>query len=95
MDILILCLNNRGPPKHQKEADNVSVTTQIVEIPDFQSVEGLLDFLLSEFMFMWTMGGMLVLTNDDLRVLADTLQRFTDSSARSENQTTTDNYEEE
>lgn len=51
----------------------MSTAAQIVEIPDFQSVEGLLDFLLSEFMFMWAMGRMLVLTNDDLRVLADTL----------------------
>lgn len=71
------------------------VTTQIVEIPDFPSVESLLDFLLSEFMFMWAMGGMLVLTNDDLHVLAEALQRFRNSPARSESQTTTDNYKKE
>ena len=70
----------------------MSVITQTVEIPDFPSVESLLDFLLSEFMFMWAMGGMLVLTNNDLRILADTLQRFTDSSARSDSQTVTDDY---
>ena len=73
----------------------MSVITQTVEIPDFPSVESLLDFLLSEFMFMWAMGGMIVLTNNDLHVLADTLQKFMNSPARSENQPTTDNYEEE
>ena len=73
----------------------MSVITHTVEIPDFPSVESLLDFLLSEFMFMWAMGGMIVLTNNDLRILADTLQKFMNSSARSESQPITNHYEEE
>ena len=73
----------------------MSAATQIVEIPDFQSAQSLLDFLLGEFMFMWAMGGMILLTNDDLRILADTLQRFTDSSSRSISQPTADDYEKE
>lgn len=73
----------------------MSATTEIVEIPDFQSAESLLDFLLSEFMFMQAMGGIIILTNDDLRVLADTLQRFMNHSARSESQPTANHYEEE
>ena len=73
----------------------MSATTQIVEIPDFPSVESLLDFLLGEFMFMWAMGGMIVLANDDLHVLADTLQKFMNSSARSDSQTVTDDYKKE
>lgn len=73
----------------------MSATTEIVEIPDFQSAESLLNFLLSEFMFMQAMGGMIILTNNDLYVLADTLQRFMNHSARSENQPTTDHYREE
>ncbi|MBD5118893.1 MAG: hypothetical protein HDT37_07265 [Clostridiales bacterium] len=73
----------------------MSTTTQVVEIPDFPSVESLLDFLLSEFMFMYAMDGMILLTNNDLRTLADTLQRFMNSPARSESQTVTDDYKKE
>lgn len=73
----------------------MSATTEIVEIPTFQTAEQLMDYLLEEFMFMAAMGGVIILTNDDLHVLADTLQRFMNDSARSENQTTTDHYKEE
>lgn len=71
----------------------MSATTEIVEIPTFQTAEQLMDFLLSEFMFMAAMGGMIILTNDDLHILADILQKFTSSSARTKNQTETDNHE--
>lgn len=71
----------------------MSATTEIVEIPTFQTAEQLMDFLLEEFMFMFSMGGMIILTNDDLRILADTLQKFTSSYARTKNQTETDNHE--
>lgn len=73
----------------------MSVTTEIVEIPTFQAAEQLMDFLLSESMFMASMGGMIILTNDDLHVLANTLQKFTNSPARSESQTITDDFKEE
>lgn len=73
----------------------MSATTEIVEIPTFQTAEQLMDYLLKEFMFMAAMGGIIILTNDDLHVLADTLQKFTNTPARSEGQPTIDHYEEE
>ena len=89
------CLNPRGPPKHQKEADNMSATTRVVEIPAFQTAEQLIAFLLSEFMFMYAMNGMILLTNSDLFRLSDDLQRFMNSSARSDSRTVTDNHKKE
>lgn len=69
----------------------MSAEHHIQEIPVFQTAEQLVGFLLDEFMFVYAMNGMVILTNDDLRILADSLQGFMNSSARSEGQDMTDN----
>lgn len=73
----------------------MSATTEIVEIPTFQTVEQLMDYLLEKFMFMYAAGGIILLTNNDLRVLLEMLQKFMNSPARSKNLTATDHYKEE
>lgn len=73
----------------------MSATTEIVEIPTFQTAEQLMDYLLEEFMFMYAAGGIILLTNNDLRALSEMLQEFMNKAARSENQTTTDHSKEE
>lgn len=70
----------------------MSIEPEIVTISEFQTAEQLFDFLLSEFMFTYCLGRIMLLTNDDLRILSDTLQNFMNSSARSKNQTETENY---
>lgn len=73
----------------------MSIEPEIITIPEFQTAELLLDFLLSEFMLTYCLGGIILLTNDDLRILSDTLQNFMNSSARSKNQAETENCKEE
>lgn len=73
----------------------MSTEVEIVEIPEFQTAEQLMDYLLEEFMFMYAIGGVILLTNEDLRILSDSLQRFINSPTRSKNLTATDHYKEE
>lgn len=71
------------------------VKVKTIEIPEFQTAEQLMSFLLSEFMFMYAIGGVILLTNEDLRILSDSLQRFINSPTRSKNLTATGHYKEE
>lgn len=73
----------------------MSTEVEIVEIPEFQTAEQLMDYLLEEFMFMYAAGGIILLTNNDLRVLSEMLQEFMNKAARSESQPTVDHYKEE
>lgn len=67
----------------------MSTEVEIVEIPEFQAAEQLMDYLLEEFMFMYAAGGIILLTNNDLRVLSEMLQKFMSKAARSENRPST------